>query len=218
VRTPSSSRSREDDAEAAAPPVLSTVRQVAKEVGTLVTHLDGLRSENEALRAERQGVLALLGAIGSQLDRWTDAERTLPAMARQSARSRREAASARLRTAGQTPANAVRARRDRNEVGGLHLDRASRSVRVDGREMPLAPREFDLLSYLLDHRGQPLTNETILRAVWSSAFSGDPRTLRVHVNAIRAKLERFGPLPIQITTLHRIGYRLDHVDDAGGQE
>jgi DNA-binding response OmpR family regulator len=87
---------------------------------------------------------------------------------------------------------------------------------VDGNKVPLAPREFELLAYLLDHQGQALTREALLRGVWGPAFSEDPRTLRVHINVIRAKLDRFVPPPVQITTLHRVGYRLQRLDEAGG--
>jgi DNA-binding response OmpR family regulator len=103
-------------------------------------------------------------------------------------------------------------------IGGLQLDAMSRSVRLEGQDVPLAPREFDLLAYLLDHRGEPLTHQTLVRAVWSTSYTGDSRALRWHVNAIRAKLERLGAVPVQITTVHRIGYRLDQRDDAGGQK
>lgn len=211
--------SREDGAEASTTAVLHTVRYLAKEVHTLDAELDDLRSENEALRVERQDVLAALTAISRRLGRRTRPARpAAPAMARPSDRSGRELASTVLRRLpSQTSADA-RLSRDVEKVAGFHLDRAACSVSFNGQEVRLAPREFELLAYMLDHRGQALTREALLRAVFPTASGEDSRTLRVHVQAIRAKLERLGPLPIQITTLHRIGYQLDHVDDAGGHE
>jgi hypothetical protein len=174
-------RSGEEGAEAATAPALSAVRRMAREVRTLVADLDGLRSENEVLRAEREELLAALTAISRPLRRRTGSPKATPAADRP------------------------------------RLDRASRVMHVADHRVPLAPREFDLLSYLLDHPGQALTREALLRAVWPASSSGDARTLRVHVNAIRAKLDRLG-LAVRITTLHRVGYRLDHLDDDRGPE
>jgi hypothetical protein len=197
VRKRIGSRPGEEDAEAATAPVLGAVRRLAREVRTLVADLDGLRSENEALRAERQDLLRALTAISRPLGRRTRAPvQPNPAMAGPSAPSRPRATSA---------ADRVR------------LDRPSRSMQVDDHGVPLAPREFDLLAHLLDHPGQALTREALLRAVWPASSSGDARTLRVHVNAIRAKLDRLG-LAVRITTLHRVGYRLDHLDDVRDPE
>jgi two-component system response regulator RegX3 len=170
---------------------------MAREVRTLVADLDGLRSENEALRAERQDLLAALTAISRPLGLRIGAPvQPSPPTAGPSAPSTPRATSASER---------------------LRVDRASRVMHVDDHRVPLAPREFDLLSYLLDHPGQALTREALLRAVWPASSSGDARTLRVHVNAIRAKLNRLG-LAVRITTLHRVGYRLDHPDDVRGPE
>jgi len=208
------SRTRVDE-EAATTLLLGTVRRVANEVRSLVAELERLRSENEILRTEGEELLAVLTAITRWLGRRTRVPRT-PARPRPSARRRREVA------VPDRPVQELAAQPGRPEalvaIGGLELDRMSRSVRLEGHDVPLAPREFDLLAYLLDHRGEPLTHQTLVRAVWSTSYTGDSRALRWHVNAIRAKLERFGSVPVQITTLHRIGYRLDQRDDAGGRK
>jgi two-component system response regulator RegX3 len=179
--------SGEGAAGAATAEVLGTVRLVATEVRALVADLEVLRSENEALQAERRDLVHTLTAISRPLGRRTGAP-SAPSTPRA------------------TPA-----------AGVLRLDRASRMLHVDDRGVPLAPREFDLLSYLLDHPGQALTRDALLRAVWPASSRGDARTLRVHVNAIRAKLDRFG-LGVLITTLHRVGYRLDHLEDVRDPE
>ena len=205
---------RHVDEEAATTLLPGTVRHVANEVRRLVAELERLRSENEVLRTEGEELLAALTAITRRLGRRTRVPPT-PARTGPSARRRREVA------VPDRPVQelAVQPGRPRAlvAIGGLQLDRMSRSVRLEGQDVPLAPREFDLLAYLLDHRGEPLTHQRLVRAVWSTPYTGDSRPLRWHVNAIRAKLERFGSVPVQITTLHRIGYRLDQRDDAGGQ-
>jgi DNA-binding response OmpR family regulator len=202
------------DEKAATTLVRGTVRRVANEVRTLVAELDRLRSENEVLRTEGEELLAVLTAITRWLGRRTRVPRT-PARTGPSRRRRREVA------VPERPDQELALQPGRPRalvaIGGLQLDRTSRSVRLEGHDVPLAPREFDLLAYLLDHPGEPLTHQTLVREVWSISYTGDSRALRWHVNAIRAKLERFGPVPVQITTLHRIGYRLDQRDDAGGQ-
>ena len=154
-----------------------SARSVATEVRALVADLGRLRSENEALHAERQELLEALALISARLE-----------------------GAPRLREAG-----------PRERGVRLLLAPESCSVWWDGREVSLAPRQFALLSFLLDHRGQVLTREALLRAVFASS-SDDPRTLRVHVQAIRAKLERLGRVPIRIATVHAVGYRLDGID------
>ncbi|MGH7747681.1 MAG: winged helix-turn-helix domain-containing protein [Candidatus Dormibacteria bacterium] len=168
-------------------------------VRALADELEQLRSDNHKLLADRERLLRVLAAGDERLARARSIvkpERTPPA-----------------RTAPPPPATPT-ARRPARRVGGaerLRIDRASATVLIYGEEVPLAPREFRLLSYLLDHEGQDLRITTLLREVW--ADSGDPRTLRVHINAVRRKLEAFTPAPIRILTLHRVGYRLDGVQD-----
>jgi DNA-binding response OmpR family regulator len=206
------------DAEEAATPVLSVVRRVAKEVRTLVGDLDALRSENEVLRADQEELLDALAAMIQRHGRRTGEPLLIPPAASRPGAGRRQAASAAGPRLSEQTAAGPGLPRDPVEVGRLRLDPGSHSVHVGGHEVPLAPREFDLLHYLLVHRGQVLTRETLFRAVWSTTFTGDLRTLRWHINAIRTKLERFTPLPLQITTLHRTGYRLDLVDDVGSPQ
>jgi DNA-binding response OmpR family regulator len=99
------------------------------------------------------------------------------------------------------------------ETGGPPQARRSRSVSWRGRTVSLAPREFALLGYLLDHPGRPLTRQALLDAVFPA--SSDTRSLRVHVTAIRSKLERLGPVPVRISTVRGIGYRLDLLRGTG---
>jgi len=108
---------------------------------------------------------------------------------------------------------------DVEEIGGFSLDRGARIVRMDGEEVRLAPKEFDLLSYLLAHPGRVQSRERLIQAVWGSSYYGDRKTVDVHVRWIREKFEGFEALPFRITTVFGVGYRLDRLDrmaPAGG--
>jgi len=92
------------------------------------------------------------------------------------------------------------------EAGRLRLDPAGRRAEVDGRELHLAPREFDLLHVLLVHKGVALSRDRILASAWGTRFVGEPKTVDVHVAWLRPKLEGS---QVRVTTLRGIGYRLD---------
>jgi DNA-binding response OmpR family regulator len=78
--------------------------------------------------------------------------------------------------------------------GDLHIDAGRREVRVGEEEIQLAPKEFDLLWELLDHRGIVLTRDQLLERVWGYTFAGDTRTVDVHVRQLRRKLGEGLPL------------------------
>ncbi len=92
---------------------------------------------------------------------------------------------------------------DVTTVGLLTLARGAREVLVEGREVELTQREFDLLEYLLRHAGQVVTRETLLEAVWGFVSPGQTRTVEVHVAQLRRKLG----LPDLIRTVRGIGYK-----------
>jgi two-component system response regulator RegX3 len=106
-------------------------------------------------------------------------------------------------SAGQT------ADREIEELENFRIDRAARTVTVDGREVHLAPKEFDLLSLLLLNAGRVQSRQVILQRIWGSRFFGDPKTVDVHVRWLREKFERFDRMPFQITTVFGVGYRVD---------
>ncbi len=87
--------------------------------------------------------------------------------------------------------------------GELVLDAGSRECHVGETEIRLAPKEFDLLWELLDHRGLVLTRDQLLERVWGYTFAGDTRTVDVHVRQLRKKLEDASP----IVTVWGIGYK-----------
>ena len=88
--------------------------------------------------------------------------------------------------------------------GPLAIDASGREVRVDGVEVQLAPKEFDLLWELLDHRGIVLTRDQLLERVWGYTFAGDTRTVDVHVRQLRRKLGEACP----IVTVWGVGYKV----------
>ncbi|HEY2704252.1 MAG TPA: response regulator transcription factor [Candidatus Dormibacteraeota bacterium] len=104
------------------------------------------------------------------------------------------------------------------ELGGFTLDRGARIVRMNAEEVRLAPKEFDLLSYLLAHPGRVQSRERLIQAVWGSNFFGDRKTVDVHVRWLREKFEGFAALPFRITTVFGVGYRLDRLEDAATPE
>jgi two-component system alkaline phosphatase synthesis response regulator PhoP len=93
--------------------------------------------------------------------------------------------------------------------GDLFVDAGRREVRVGDREVQLAPKEFDLLWELLDHRGLVLTRDQLLERVWGYTFAGDTRTVDVHVRQLRRKLADASP----IVTVWGVGYKVAPAKD-----
>ncbi|HEX4745473.1 MAG TPA: response regulator transcription factor [Gaiellaceae bacterium] len=88
--------------------------------------------------------------------------------------------------------------------GNLRINAGKREVHVGDEEIRLAPKEFDLLWELLDHRGIVLTRDQLLERVWGYTFAGDTRTVDVHVRQIRRKLGDASP----IVTVWGVGYKV----------
>jgi two-component system alkaline phosphatase synthesis response regulator PhoP len=99
------------------------------------------------------------------------------------------------------------------EHGDLRIDAGRREVKVGEDEIQLAPKEFDLLWELLDHRGLVLTRDQLLERVWGYTFAGDTRTVDVHVRQLRRKLEEASP----IVTVWGVGYKVSPAKDAAKQ-
>jgi two-component system, OmpR family, alkaline phosphatase synthesis response regulator PhoP len=94
--------------------------------------------------------------------------------------------------------------------GDLHVDSGRREARVGDEEIQLAPKEFDLLWELLDHRGLVLTRDQLLERVWGYTFAGDTRTVDVHVRQLRRKLGDASP----IVTVWGVGYKVAPARDS----
>jgi DNA-binding response OmpR family regulator len=94
--------------------------------------------------------------------------------------------------------------------GELVVDAGRREVHVGEEEIQLAPKEFDLLWELLDHRGLVLTRDQLLERVWGYTFAGDTRTVDVHVRQLRRKLGDASP----IVTVWGVGYKVAPAKEA----
>ncbi|MDY3239159.1 MAG: response regulator transcription factor [Anaerovoracaceae bacterium] len=91
------------------------------------------------------------------------------------------------------------------EAGGLFLSPAKHIVRVNGEDVALTLKEFELLSYLFKNRGNVLTRDQILQEIWGYEFDGENRTVDVHIRTLRSKLGSCGEL---IETVRGVGYRI----------
>lgn len=98
-------------------------------------------------------------------------------------------------------------RRERMQIGPLEIDLAGREVRLAGHPVGLTPKEFDLLVVLARNRGRVLGRETLLQKVWGYDYLGDSRTVDVHVQRLRSKLEPEPHNPRYLLTVHTIGYK-----------
>jgi len=96
---------------------------------------------------------------------------------------------------------------ERDAFGNFAIDRPARRVILRGAEVKLTTREFDLLSYLLAHPDRVHTRDVLLENVWGQEFSGDRKTVDVHVRWLREKFA--GVAPFEIVTVRGVGYRLD---------
>jgi len=100
-----------------------------------------------------------------------------------------------------------RGRQKTFRAGGLEIDFDKRRVAIDGQEVKLARKEFDLLCALAQHAGQVVTHKQLLAAGWGGAQS-DTQFVRVYIGQLRQKLEADPSLPKLISTESGIGYRL----------
>jgi len=92
--------------------------------------------------------------------------------------------------------------------GHVTLDRDNRRVSVQGTEVALSAKEFDLLCFLALPPGRPRTREEILNNVWGWDFEGSPRTVDNFIRSLRRKLEPVPSDPRHILTAHGVGYKL----------
>ena len=89
---------------------------------------------------------------------------------------------------------------------GLVIDTEGRTVKVDGKQIDLSFREYELLKYLLDNENIALSRDKILNTVWNYDYYGDSRTIDSHIKKIRHKLGKKGK---HIQTIRGIGYKFE---------
>lgn len=92
------------------------------------------------------------------------------------------------------------------EVGGIILNAQAHMVTVDGRQVDLSYKEFELLTYFIENRGIALSREKILNNVWNYDYYGDARTIDTHVKKLRSKLGEKGDY---IKTIWGMGYKFE---------
>ncbi len=95
------------------------------------------------------------------------------------------------------------------EVGPVELDLARHAVRVRGQEVNLPLREFELLQMLMEHAGRAVTRGSLMDQVWGFDFVGESKTLDVHVQRLRGRIERDPGTPRLISTIRGVGYRFE---------
>lgn len=94
-------------------------------------------------------------------------------------------------------------------VGPLVMDPEQRWVRHGERQARLTPRLVTLLKILMDHQGEVIDRKDLFRRVWETNYTGDTRTLDVHISWLRQAIERDESKPRFIKTVRGVGYRLD---------
>ncbi len=92
------------------------------------------------------------------------------------------------------------------EAGGIMINKAAHIVTIDGAQVELSYKEFELLSYLIENRGIALSREKILNSVWNYDYFGDARTIDTHVKKLRSKMGQKGDL---IKTIWGMGYKFE---------
>ncbi|MBE5996909.1 MAG: response regulator transcription factor [Lachnospiraceae bacterium] len=92
------------------------------------------------------------------------------------------------------------------EAGGIVVDKTAHRVTIDGKEVELSFKEFELLSYFLENEGIALSREKILNGVWNYDYFGDARTIDTHVKKLRSKMGEKGEL---IRTVWGLGYKFE---------
>ena len=92
------------------------------------------------------------------------------------------------------------------QCGCLCVDEGRHTVTVEGHETVLTQKEFELLCLLLQNRGQVFSRERLIEQVWGYAFTGETRTVDVHIRTLRQKL---GPAGAYIQTVRGYGYKID---------
>ena len=95
---------------------------------------------------------------------------------------------------------------DEISVGGIELNKAAHQVKIDGQEIELSYKEFELLAYFLENQGIALSREKILNNVWNYDYFGDARTIDTHVKKLRSKIGEKGEM---IKTIWGMGYKFE---------
>ena len=96
--------------------------------------------------------------------------------------------------------------REKKDYGGIEIDKEGRTVSVDGKQIELSLREYELLLYLVENENVALSRDKILNNVWNYDYYGDSRTIDSHIKKIRHKLGKKGKY---IKTMRGVGYKFE---------
>ena len=99
--------------------------------------------------------------------------------------------------------------RDALASGGIRLDLVSLRATLEGKDLRLSPKEFSLLAELMRHERAVLSRDLLLTRVWGYEYTGDTRTVDVHIRWLREKIESDPSNPHLLQTVRGIGYRFD---------
>ncbi|AZZ40092.1 DNA-binding response regulator [Acidipropionibacterium jensenii] len=95
------------------------------------------------------------------------------------------------------------------EEGGVRMDVERHEVTVDGAEVSLALKEFEVLEVLLRNAGRVMTRGQLIDLVWGNDYVGDTKTLDVHIKRLRSKIEADPSHPVRVITVRGLGYKFD---------
>lgn len=95
------------------------------------------------------------------------------------------------------------------EAGPVRMDIERHIVTVDGQQVPMPLKEFELLAFLMRNRGRVLTRGQLIDRVWGADYVGDTKTLDVHVKRLRSKIEPDPANPVRLLTVRGLGYKLE---------
>ena len=93
--------------------------------------------------------------------------------------------------------------------GSLEVDLGAHQASLNGIELKLTPREFELLAHFLKNRGRAFTRDQLLEQLWGQGYIGDTRTVDVHIRWLREKIENNSATPARIITIRGVGYRFE---------
>lgn len=92
------------------------------------------------------------------------------------------------------------------EAGGIVINKSAHSVTIDGQQVELSFKEYELLTFFLENKGLALSREKILNSVWNYDYFGDARTIDTHVKKLRSKMGAKGDM---IKTIWGMGYKFE---------
>jgi two-component system response regulator RegX3 len=96
------------------------------------------------------------------------------------------------------------------EVGPVRMDIDRHVISINGEQISLPLKEFELLEFLMRNAGRVLTRIQLIDRVWGSDYVGDTKTLDVHIKRLRAKIEKDPANPEYIQTVRGMGYKMEH--------